>query len=230
MKAAVLEKWRGVYINPDDIEDAAHQRGFFDMESFSVRATGEEIFQFFRAHPLLHNSGFVPSVDGLSFSDGKLFFNEVIPNSYFAAVAADFLREKLLEKRADFTFETVMSSASKVRLLEKAQRLGYRTYLYYIATQDPEINVLRVANRVRLGGHDVPEDKIRARYHRSLDLLWDAIRHTDRAYIFDNTESSPNPQAVWLAEITGGALLELKAERMPFWFKRAILDKTANPF
>ena len=40
-----------------------------------------------------------------------------------------------------------MSHPSKVALLENAQRAGYRTYLYYIATDDPAINVSRVANR-----------------------------------------------------------------------------------
>lgn len=70
-----------------------------------------------------------------------------------------------------FTFETVMSSRDKVDLLCKAQQLGYRTYLYYVATEDPIINISRVKARVRRGGHWVPEDKIVSRYSASLDLL-----------------------------------------------------------
>ena len=140
-----------------------------------------------------------------------------------ASVTADLFRQRLLDGRATFTLETVMSHRSKVELLEHAQQLGYRTYLYYIATDDPEINRSRVRSRVSQGGHPVPEDRITSRYHRSLDLLMAAIRCTHRAYIFDN--SGENQTHTWLAEITDGQLLELKTDRVPAWFKRAVLDK-----
>ena len=108
-------------------------------------------------------------------------------------------------------------------MLKQAQAVGYRTYLYYIATEDPEINVNRVRNRVRLGGHPVPEDKIESRYHRSLDLLLEAIANADRAYIFDN--SGENQERTWVAEITEGTTLELKTDQVPAWFKRVVLDR-----
>ena len=72
-------------------------------------------------------------------------------NAYFASVAVDVLRRHLLERRISFTFESVMSHPGKVELLAQAQQRGYRTYLYYVATDDPEINVSRVRNRVGLG-------------------------------------------------------------------------------
>ena len=122
-----------------------------------------------------------------------------------------------------FTFETVMSHPSKVALLEQAQGMGYRTYLYYIATEDPDINISRVRSRVQRGGHAVPEEKIASRYHRSLDLLMDAIRHTNRAYVFDN--SGENRERTWIAEITDGQELEMKTDQMHAWFKRAVMDK-----
>ena len=122
-----------------------------------------------------------------------------------------------------FTLETVMSSADKVELLKNAKSAGYRTYLYFIATQDPEINLSRVENRVAQGGHDVPPDKIRGRYYRSLELLFDAIKSTDRAYIFDN--STEEADKLWIAEVTDSESLELKIESVPTWFKRYVLDK-----
>ena len=155
------------------------------------------------------------------FSEGRLSLGQVPINSYFSSIAADFLRQKLLQQRISFTFETVMSSPDKVRLLEKGQKLGYRTYLYYVATGDPVINISRVKNRVRMGGHDVPEEKIVSRYSRSLDLLMEAVRHTNRAYIFDNS----NHEHTWLAEITDGKSLELRTDRIPAWFKQAVLDR-----
>jgi predicted ABC-type ATPase len=103
--------------------------------------------------------------------------------------------------------------------------MGYRTYLYFVATDDPAINISRVRNRVRVGGHPVPEDKIATRYHRSLDLLMEAIRQTNRAYVFDNSGESKDGKHTWLAEITEGRTLELKSNQIPAWFKRAVLDK-----
>jgi predicted ABC-type ATPase len=78
---------------------------------------------------------------------------------------------------------------------------------------------------VKLGGHSVPEDRIAPRYHRSLELLMKAIRHTNRAYIFDNSTDNADREHAWLAEITDGRTLELKTDRIPAWFKRAVLDK-----
>lgn len=86
-----------------------------------------------------------------------------------------------------FSFETVMSHPSKIQFLEEAKALGYRTYLYFVCTANPEINCSRVAERVRMGGHDVPREKILNRYSRSLDLLSEAVQQCRRAYIFDNT-------------------------------------------
>lgn len=114
-----------------------------------------------------------------------------------------------------------MSSADKVRFLQTAQQRGFRTYLYFVATDDPIINISRVRNRVRLGGHPVPDDKVIARYARSLGLLLDAIRYSDRAYIFDNSGTS----RIWLAEASDGKTLTIKTDRMPAWFKAAVLDK-----
>lgn len=62
-----------------------------------------------------------------------------------------------------------------------------------------------------------------SRYFRSLDLLVDAIHHTDRAYIFDNSRQEQDRR--WLAEVTDGYSLEIKTDNAPAWFKRVLLDK-----
>jgi hypothetical protein len=53
----------------------------------------------------------------------------------------------------------------------------------------------------------------------------DAVRHTNRAYVFDNSGDSKDGTQTWLAEITDGRKLELKTDRIPVWFKRSVLDK-----
>jgi predicted ABC-type ATPase len=223
IKAMVPQKLIGVYLNPDEIQKDIEDRGFLNVRDYGVETTREEILLFFANSALLSKAGLEDEASYLRFTDGKLDFFEVIVNAYFASVAADFLRHKLLEKGISFSFETVMSSPDKVALMEKAQRLGYRTYLYYIATDDPAINVARVKARVNLGGHDVPEDKIVSRYARSLDLLMEAVKHSNRAYLFDN--SRQGSERLWVAEITEGHDLELKCDPMPWWFQKAVWNK-----
>lgn len=227
IKSVLPDNLLGVYLNPDDIQKAIENRGFLNVRDYGVETTRDEILSFFTNSTLLQTAGMEDEAACLRFTDGKLDFFEVIVNAYFASVAADFLRQKLLEKRVSFSFETVMSSPDKVALLKKAQSLGYRTYLYYIATDDPAINVARVKARVRLGGHDVPEDKIVSRYARSLDLLLPAVKHTHRTYLFDN--SRHGGERLWVAEITDGKELELKCDPMPLWFQKAVWDKIAQP-
>jgi predicted ABC-type ATPase len=224
IKSVIRSELLGVYINPDEIEKDIRNDDFLDLLAFGVRTTSAEILDFFQNSTLLAKADLLDEAEYLSFNDDKLCFHNFIVNSYFASVAADFIRHKLLEIGTSFTFETVMSSPDKVAFLQKAQRRGYRTYLYYVATEDPIINILRVQRRVSLGGHPVPEDKIVARYTRSLDLLVDAIRHTNRAYIFDNSTH----QQIWTAEITDGEFLEMKTDRMPAWFKTAVWDKFSD--
>ena len=151
-----------------------------------------------------------------------LDFSRIAINSYFALVLVDFLRRQLLKEKISFSFETVMSSKDKIEFLQLAQQQGFRTYLYFVATADPEINISRVAYRVKMGGHPVPPDKIVQRYYRSLNFLIDAVTYAHRAYIFDNSTDS---DSVLLAEITDGVELELKVDTVPQWFKTAILDK-----
>lgn len=223
LKSVLPKELLGVYLNPDEIEQEIRRQGFLDFAAHGVTTKADEVLPFFTGSSLLLSAGFGDAARQLAFANGRLDFGKVEVNSYFASVTGDFLRQKLLEQKISFTFETVMSHQSKVDLLEQAQQAGYRTYLYFVATDDPAINISRVRNRVKQGGHAVPEDKIASRYHRSLDLLMDAICHTNRAYVFDN--SGDNQKHTWLAEITEGRELEMKTDQAPAWFKRSVLDK-----
>lgn len=76
---------------------------------------------------------------------------------------------------------------------------------------------------MNLGGHDVPQGKIVSRYARSLDLLLEAVKHTNRAYLFDN--SRQGTEHLWVAEVIDAAELELKCDPMPLWFQKTVWDK-----
>ncbi len=105
-----------------------------------------------------------------------------------AQIEADRLRRAMLDERKSYSFETVMSHPSKIDEMLEAKSLGYEVVLYFVAVDDPSINVKRVAQRVARGGHDVPEDKIIARYQRTLELLPMAMQVANRSVIFDNSD------------------------------------------
>jgi len=87
--------------------------------------------------------------------------------------------------------ETVLSTGKYRRLVEKAKSLGFEFQLIYVVLESVELNVRRVALRVRRGGHSVPEDKIRARHAKSLQQLAWFFNHADMAMIYDNSGATP---------------------------------------
>ncbi|MBI5274303.1 MAG: hypothetical protein HY860_04530 [Chlamydiales bacterium] len=222
LKSMIRQELLGIYVNPDEIEKKIREYDFLDLEAYGITTNKQEVLDFFTKSALLKEKSSLDDLHSLRFNDGKLIFRDVMPNPYFPSVVSDFLYNKLIASGKSFTFETVMSFSSKIDLLRKAQDKGYRTYLYYIATEDPDINISRVHHRVKMGGHPVPKDKIVSRYKRSLDLLMDAVQSTHRAYIFDNSVADT---PLWLAEITNGKTLEMKTAHMPTWFKKALWDK-----
>ena len=109
-----------------------------------------------------------------------------------AAQEAEMIRRALLETRQDFTFETVLSTERNLLLLEEAKKAGYQICAVFVLTKDSAINVHRVRNRVKMGGHDVPEDKIISRHEKSLQNLSKLVRIADRTRIVDNSTDVPS--------------------------------------
>jgi len=87
--------------------------------------------------------------------------------------------------------ETVLSTEKYRALVEEAKAYGFEIRLIFVMLASPELNVERVRQRVRTGGHDVPEHKIISRFHRSLNQLPWFLEAADRAYVYDNTDKKP---------------------------------------
>lgn len=121
--------------------------------------------------------------DEIAFSLG----GNIMERAYEASRIAANRRQECIEKGESFAFETVMSHPSKLALLEKAKDSSFDITLVFISTLNPEYNVGRVRQRVLEGGHDVPTDKIVARYYRTHSFLPKAAEIAQRTYIFDNT-------------------------------------------
>ena len=161
--------------------------------------------------------------DGRITGSGNVIrFSPDSVNTYSAAVLADFLRTAYLTRGLNFTVETVFSHPSKLRFLESARKAGYRIYLYLIATEDPKLNIRRVKQRVDLGGHDVPQEKIISRYTLCLDNFYDSLEFAYRAYFWDNSAC----QMRLFAELKPDHSLEtLDDGPVPNWFFNNILKK-----
>ena len=104
-----------------------------------------------------------------------------------AALKAEELREKMILEKKDFTFETVLSTDRNLLLLKKAKEQGYFVRCIYVLTANVDINVARVSARQAIGGHGVPEDKIRSRYTKALALIPQLVEVCDILHVYDNT-------------------------------------------
>jgi predicted ABC-type ATPase len=64
---------------------------------------------------------------------------------------------------------------------------GFEVVLIYIGAESVEINLVRISERVRVGGHSVPENDVRRRYLRSFENLPIAAKHAHHVLLFDNS-------------------------------------------
>jgi predicted ABC-type ATPase len=74
----------------------------------------------------------------------------------------------LAEARQDFAFETTLASRSLAPWLGRLRTTGYRVHLAFLSLPHPDLAVARVAERVRQGGHDVPEAVVRRHFTTGL--------------------------------------------------------------
>ena len=122
------------------------------------------------------------------------------PDAVMNAVryAAD-LREKCIADRRSLIFETVLSAPDKISFVQWAKQEGYFIRLFFIGTDNPQINAARVAYRVMNGGHEVPIPKIISRYYKSIvngEILASVV---DRLYVYDNSVENVFPQLLFRA-------------------------------
>ncbi len=112
--------------------------------------------------------------------------DDAAEHSYDAAQLAAAQRAELIAARTSFITETVFSHPSKLSLLRAADLAGYRISLHVVLVPE-DLAVARVAERVRRGGHTVPEDKIRSRYARLWTYVQEALRIAHEASVYDNS-------------------------------------------
>lgn len=92
-----------------------------------------------------------------------------------------------LGKHESFAVETTLAGEHYLRMMADARIRGFEVVLVYIGTENVEINLARIKNRVLAGGHDVPESDVRRRYQRSFKNLLIAMQRADHTILFDNS-------------------------------------------
>lgn len=98
----------------------------------------------------------------------------------------------LSQERKNFGFETTLAGRTYMHTMRELRERGYRLHIYFLWLCSADLAVRRVADRVRLGGHDVPEGDVRRRYSAGITnffLLYRPLAHT--VALLDNSETAP---------------------------------------
>jgi predicted ABC-type ATPase len=215
----------GYYINADNIESQIIKGQGIDLKNYGINCDINDLNRFLKRSEFAQAKSdneklaeaFIVSANIL-----KAININLLP-AYSAAIISEFIREENLKTGNDFSFETVMSHPDKIGFLKRAVKSGYNVYLYFISTDDVRVNIDRVKTRVRNGGHDVPEDKIRTRYFRSLDLLYDALKLCYKSYLFDNSDKT-----LEVARIDRDKMLyfSVNSDNIPNWLIKYVIAKS----
>jgi predicted ABC-type ATPase len=139
------------------------------------------------------------------------------------------LLQRALAERLDFAFETTLGGTTITALLQRAIALKLEVRIWYVGLESVERHIARVRARVEAGGHDIPEEKIRERYPRSLMNLILLMPKLTELRVYDNSKeadprrgSAPSPRL--LVHLDRGRLAgvcELAAT--PDWAKPLVL-------
>ena len=112
-----------------------------------------------------------------------------MPSTFSIAAARRVLKsaKEHISRNESFAVETTLAGKRYLRMMVDARIRGFEVVLVYIGTENVEINLARIRNRVLAGGHDVPESDVRRRYQRSYKNLPIAIERADHTILFDNS-------------------------------------------
>jgi predicted ABC-type ATPase len=123
-----------------------------------------------------------------------------------AVVLAELAAWRAVAENQSVAIETVLSTDKYLPLVAAAVQRGFLIALIYIALPNVDFAIARVKTRVQIGGHDVPESKIRERWPRSIARFVEFMSHCSEVVLFSN--AGMEPKVVGLRE--AGGQFELK--------------------
>jgi predicted ABC-type ATPase len=98
--------------------------------------------------------------------------------------------DELAESKVSFAFETTLATRSFAPRLRELQKCSYEVVVIYVWLPSADLSVQRVSRRVRAGGHHVPEEVIRRRYHRGVENFLQ-LYAPDAWRLYDNSSDFP---------------------------------------
>lgn len=139
------------------------------------------------------------------------------------------LLERAIAERGNFAFETTLGGSTIPSLLARAIVDGHAVHVWYIALDDPELHVARVAARVARGGHAVPEHDVRRRYDASRHHLIDLMPGLASLHVYDNSRDAdpaagipPEPRLMLQVE-RGNVIAHCELASAPTWVKPILM-------
>jgi predicted ABC-type ATPase len=128
------------------------------------------------------------------------------------------LRYQYLNQTQSFAMETVFTSAvHQLKLANEAKVLGYDVTLVYIGLDTAMLSQTRVIQRVTIGGHDISDETLIARFPKSLENLKRAIKELKNVVVIDNSDAGKPFQLV--AAYKNGVVI-WHSEHLPNWFEK----------
>jgi predicted ABC-type ATPase len=164
---------------------------------------------------------------GLRFVNADEVARELAIDAYEASRIVTEIRRELIKQRESFVFETVFSDpvGDKLGFLKAAAQSGYTVVLLFIGLSGPETSDQRVAMRVSQGGHDVPSEKLVARFPRTMANLKAALDALPHVLIFDNDDLATPFRT--LAVVQNGRLI-WTADPLPKWLGSLIRNRSVG--
>lgn len=98
------------------------------------------------------------------------------------------LFKECISNKVFFSMETTLAGKSVLKRIEEAKKANFYVEMIYVGLNSVDLNIQRVADRVKRGGHDIPTDAIIKRYKSSRDNLIKSLFLLDELKIYDNTE------------------------------------------
>ena len=118
-----------------------------------------------------------------------------------------------LEKEICFTQETTLSGHRILATIKKAIEKGYYIRLYYVGLNTVEESLARIENRVKKGGHNIPDTDVKRRFNKRFEDLSMILPYCDEATFYDNENGF-----VAVAEYKNGEIMQIGSVQ-PSWLK-----------
>lgn len=161
----------GPFVNSDIIEKSFRELGIIQLDDYGLTSVHPDLINQYLEISTLKNPYQPEIIKELIALDKNCLKLKGPASPLLGMIVSDLIREELLKRKISFTMETVFSHEDKVNFMQRAKDSGYKVYLYFVSTENPEINIKRVEGRVAAGGHDVPVNKIVDRYYRTMSNL-----------------------------------------------------------